>query len=392
MHFGYKCHDRKRSDRLVGQGSRHIVRFFRDAGRRLSGFPARPALFSCSAQKTYPSPTMLSEFSLIDRFFARRATAPSPRHEDEAATPLGIGDDCALIAPPAGHQLAISTDMLVEGRHFFADVDPYALGHKALAVNLSDLAAMGAKPHAFTLALALPRADEAWLEAFSNGLFALAERHDCALIGGDTTSGPLNLCITVFGDVPHGAALRRDAARPGDDIWVSGTLGDARAGLGAIRGEWRAPDDDAAADWKRALERPEPRVALGLALRGVAHAALDISDGLAGDLMHILKRSGVRAVVDADAVPCSDAVRTLPGAARRACTLAGGDDYELCFTAPVDARDTLANIATSVKVPLTRIGTIESSGAPGIASIAWRDASGAPLSLTLQGFDHFHAD
>jgi thiamine-monophosphate kinase len=332
---------------------------------------------------------MLSEFSLIDRFFARRATAPSPRHEDEAATPLGIGDDCALIAPPAGHQLAISTDMLVEGRHFFPDVDPHALGHKALAVNLSDLAAMGAKPHAFTLALALPRADEAWLEAFSDGLFALAQRHDCALIGGDTTSGPLNLCITVFGDVPHGAALRRDAARTGDDIWVSGTLGDARAGLGAIRGEWRAPDDAIAAGWQRALTRPDPRVALGLALRGEAHAALDISDGLAGDLMHILKRSGMRAVVDADAVPCSEAVRALPDVARRACTLAGGDDYELCFTAPVDARDTLANIATTVKVPLTRIGTIESSGAPGIA---WRDASGAPLSLTLQGFDHFHAD
>ena len=174
--------------------------------------------------------------------------------------------------------------MLVEGRHFFADVDPYALGHKALAVNLSDLAAMGAQPHAFTLALALPRADEAWLAAFSDGLFALAERYDCELIGGDTTSGPLNLCITVFGDVPPNAALRRDAARPGDDIWVSGTLGDARAGLGLLRGEWPAPDDDAAARLKRALERPEPRVALGLALRGVAHAALDISDGLAGDL------------------------------------------------------------------------------------------------------------
>ncbi|SAK72813.1 thiamine monophosphate kinase [Caballeronia fortuita] len=329
---------------------------------------------------------MLSEFSLIDRFFARRATAPSPRHQDEAATPLGIGDDCALIAPPAGHQLAISTDMLVEGRHFFADVDPNALGHKALAVNLSDLAAMGAAPHAFTLALALPRADEAWLEAFSDGLFALAERYDCALVGGDTTSGPLNICITVFGDVPHGAALRRDAARPGDDIYVSGTLGDARAGLGAIRGEWRVPRG---AGWQRALERPEPRVALGLALRGVAHAALDISDGLAGDLMHILKRSGVRAIVDADAVPCSDAVRALPDAARRQCTLAGGDDYELCFTAPAASRDALANIAMRVQVPLTRIGTIESSGAPGIA---WRDASGALLSLTLQGFDHFHAD
>ncbi|CAH2809351.1 MAG: Thiamine-monophosphate kinase (EC [uncultured Caballeronia sp.] len=334
---------------------------------------------------------MLSEFSLIDRYFARRATAPAPRHHDEAATPLGIGDDCALIAPPAGHQLAISTDMLVESRHFFADVDPYALGHKALAVNLSDLAAMGAAPHAFTFALALPRAEEAWLEAFSDGLFDLAQRFDCALVGGDTTSGPLNICITVFGDVPHGAALRRDAAQPGDDIWVSGTLGNARAGLGVMRGDWRAPDEAVAADWKRALERPEPRVALGLALRGVARAALDISDGLAGDLMHILKRSGMRAIVDADDVPCSGAVRALPESARRQCALAGGDDYELCFTAPPSAREALTDIGERVKVPLTRIGTIESAaaGAPGIA---WRDGAGAPLSLTLQGFDHFHAD
>lgn len=382
MHFGYKCHDWKTSGRSVRQAFAGIGRVFSRCG---AGFGAL-CFSSCIATINLKCRRMLSEFSLIDRFFARRATAPSPRHDEEAAKPLGIGDDCALIAPPVGHQLAISTDMLVEGRHFFPDVDPYALGHKALAVNLSDLAAMGAKPHAFTLALALPRADEAWLEAFSNGLFALAERHDCALVGGDTTSGPLNICITVFGDVPQGAALRRDAARPGDDIYVSGTLGDARAGLGAIRGEWSAPEASA---WRRALERPEPRVALGMALRGVAHAALDISDGLAGDLMHILKRSGVRAVVDADAVPCSDAVRALPETARRQCTLAGGDDYELCFTAPIDARDALAKIATDVKVPLTRIGTIESSGAP---AIAWRDASGAPLSLTLQGFDHFHAD
>ncbi|MDR5772524.1 thiamine-phosphate kinase [Caballeronia sp. LP006] len=334
---------------------------------------------------------MLSEFSLIDRYFARRASPPSSRHDNAAAMPLGIGDDCALIAPPAGHQLAISTDMLVEGRHFFPDVDPNALGHKALAVNLSDLAAMGAKPHAFTLALALPRADEAWLAAFSDGLFALAQRFDCALIGGDTTSGPLNICITVFGDVPHGAALRRDAAKPDDDIYVSGTLGDARAGLGAIRGEWPA----ASSAWNVALERPEPRVALGLALRGVAHAALDISDGLAGDLMHILRRSNVRAIVDADAVPCSDAVRALPEAARRQCALAGGDDYELCFTAPRERRDAVARIAERVGVALTRIGTIEAMSAPCTTStpaIDWRDNTGAPLSLTLQGFDHFHAD
>jgi thiamine-monophosphate kinase len=339
---------------------------------------------------------MLSEFSLIERFFARRARSGSPPGEAAKVSraALGIGDDCALIVPPAGQQLAISTDMLVEGRHFFADVDPHALGHKALAVNLSDLAAMGAAPHAFTLALALPAADEQWLAAFSDGLFALAERFDCELIGGDTTSGPLNICITVFGDVPAGAALRRDAARPGDDIWVSGTLGDARAGLGLLRGEWDVDDEAAAAQLKCALERPEPRVALGLALRGVARAALDISDGLAGDLAHILKRSHARAVVDADAVPVSDALAALPAPVRRTCALAGGDDYELCFTASAEARATIAAIGERERVRLTRIGTIEpiadaSARAP---SIAWHDRSGAPLSLTLQGFDHFHAD
>jgi thiamine-monophosphate kinase len=235
----------------------------------------------------------------------------------------------------------------------------------------------------------LPRADEVWLEAFSNGLFDLAQRHDCALIGGDTTSGPLNICITVFGDVPQGRALRRDAACPGDDIYVSGSLGDARAGLGMMLGEWQTPDETIAANWKRALELPEPRVALGQALRGVAHAALDISDGLAGDLMHILRRSNVNAIVDADAVPCSASMRALPDAARRQCTLAGGDDYELCFTAPVSARDALSEIAKRVGVPLTRIGTIEKTSAP---TLNWRDAAGAPLSLSLQGFDHFHAD
>ncbi|MFP3606335.1 thiamine-phosphate kinase [Paraburkholderia sp. SIMBA_053] len=332
---------------------------------------------------------MLSEFSLIERFFARRAAG------EASAAPsgsLGIGDDCALLAPRAGEMLAISTDMLVEGRHFFADVDPEALGHKALAVNLSDLAAMGAQPQAFTLAFSLPKADETWLAAFSEGLFALAERHGCALIGGDTTGGPLNLCITVFGSVPPQAALRRDAARAGDDIWVSGTLGDARAGLGIQRGEWTADADDAAA-FRRALERPEPRVALGLALRGVAHAALDISDGLAGDLKHILDRSNMQATVDADAVPRSSALRRLPLDTQRRCTLAGGDDYELCFTAPPAARDAVQAAGHKAGVPVTRIGTISAlQTAADRPAIDWRDSAGAPLSLTLQGFDHFHAD
>jgi thiamine-monophosphate kinase len=280
------------------------------------------------------NPAPLSEFSLIERFFACRARASATRSTRAANAALGIGDDCALIAPTPGQMLAISTDMLVEGRHFFADVDPHALGHKTLAVNLSDLAAMGATPRAFTLACALPQASETWLAGFSDGLFELAERFECELIGGDTTRGPLNLCVTVFGDVPPGAALTRSAACENDDIWVSGVLGDARAALGVARGEWSVAGDkmtrNAASDaashsasdvasgamhhcardalnhsasgaanpttsdisdiavFRRALDYPEPRIALGIALRGLAHAALDISDGLAGDLHKII--------------------------------------------------------------------------------------------------------
>ncbi|RDU94651.1 thiamine-phosphate kinase [Trinickia dinghuensis] len=330
----------------------------------------------------------LSEFALIDRFFAQRA-----RQGPRRAT-LGIGDDCALIAPDPGESLAVSTDMLVEGRHFLPNVDPQALGHKTLAVNLSDLAAMGAKPRAFTLSLALETPREAWLEAFAEGLFALADRFDCELIGGDTTSGPLNLCVTIFGDVPAQAALRRDGARDGDDVWVSGTLGDARAGLGILRGEWPAErfDERERASLHHALERPEPRVALGLALRGLAHSALDVSDGLAGDLLHILERSRMRASIDVDAVPRSSAMSKLPIETQRQCTLAGGDDYELIFTAPRHVREAITDAGARVNVAVTRIGTISAlRHATDEPSIAWHDASRSPLSLTLHGFDHFDA-
>ncbi len=343
----------------------------------------------------------LSEFSLIDRFFARRARAAAGAGSNAAAR-LGIGDDCALLAARHDELLAVSTDMLVEGRHFLPDADPHALGHKALAVNLSDLAAMGAKPRAFTLALALETPRETWLASFADGMFELAERFGCELVGGDTTRGPLNLCLTVFGDVPADAALRRDGARAGDDIWVSGTLGDARAGLALMRGEWAdAPfgedgEAHAAEDvtfLRRALERPEPRIALGLALRGLARAALDISDGLAGDLMHILERSRVSAIVDVDAVPCSRALQKLQRDTRLQCALAGGDDYELCFTAPPDARSAIVTAGERAGVAVTRIGTITAlRDAAGVPAIAWRDAAGAPLSLTLHGFDHFNAD
>jgi thiamine-monophosphate kinase len=305
---------------------------------------------------------------------------------------LGIGDDCALIAPAPGEMLAISTDMLVEGRHFFPDIDPHALGHKALAVNLSDLAAMGAQPLGFTLAFALPKPREDWLEAFSAGMFELADRYGCELIGGDTTAGPLNLCLTVFGSVQRDAALRRDAAQAGDDIWVSGTPGDARAGLGLMRGEWQT-SEPYAEHFRRALEYPEPRVALGLALRGVARAALDVSDGLAGDLRHILERSHLCATIDVDALPLSPALARLPRELQLQCALAGGDDYELCFTAAPEQRMAVESAAQHAGVRATRIGTMSSLTSPEAApAIHWRDAAGTPLNLTLQGFDHFHAD
>jgi thiamine-monophosphate kinase len=357
---------------------------------------------------------MLSEFSLIERFFERPPGAlKSPETALNGGKPraaLGIGDDCALLDARPGQQLAISTDMLVEGRHFFADVAPYALGHKALAVNLSDLAAMGAEPRAFTLALGLPRAEEAWLESFSQGLLDTARRFDCELIGGDTTRSPIiTLCITVFGDVPPAQALRRDAACPGDDIWVSGVLGDARAGLAIKLGEWTAVDADAERRLVRALELPEPRVALGMALRGVAHAALDLSDGLAGDLLRILKRSKMRASVNIDDVPRSAEVAALQQQIQQQYMLAGGDDYELCFTAATAERPKIERIGQRLGVLLTRIGTIEGPAPSGHAperapehapadppepapAIRWRDAAGQAVSLTLQGFDHFHAD
>jgi thiamine-monophosphate kinase len=344
---------------------------------------------------------MLSEFSLIERYFSQPATtrrAPTIKKSGNGTNPgvgatLGIGDDCALLAPKRGQQLAISTDMLVSGRHFFPDVAPFALGHKALAVNLSDLAAMGAAPRAFTLALSMPKAEESWLQAFSDGLFHMANAHGCELIGGDTTGGPhVTISITVFGDVPAARALRRDAARPGDDIWVSGQLGNARAGLGIKRQEWSIKDAASKAVAIKALEQPEPRVALGIALRGVAHAALDLSDGLAGDLLHILKRSNMRATVDVDLVPRSAVIDALPAAARLPCVLAGGDDYELCFTAPVEGRAKIERLAKRAGVLVTRIGTIEGLALPtDTPAIDWRNHAG-PVSFAASGYDHFHAD
>jgi thiamine-monophosphate kinase len=280
-------------------------------------------------------------------------------------------------------QLAISSDMLVEDRHFFAGADPLQLGHKCLAVNLSDLAAMGAKPLAFTLALALPEAKADWLEPFSTGMLALADLHECDLIGGDTTKGPLNICITVFGEVPAGAALRRDAAKPGDDIWISGTLGDARLALACYRHELEL-DELTLNTAATRMHAPTPRVALGLALRGIAHAAIDISDGLVGDLGHILERSGVGASIDADALPAGPMLNRQPLDIRRRFALAGGDDYELCFTAPAERRNDVLAASITAGTPVTRVGCIEA--APGLRIV---DGTGASLPLSLTSFDHF---
>jgi thiamine-monophosphate kinase len=316
----------------------------------------------------------MGEFDLIDRFFKR----PARRN------PLGVGDDCALLAPAAGMQLAVTSDMLVEGRHFLSTVDPYRLGHKALAVNLSDLAACGAQPLAFTLALALPQADPAWLEPFARGLFALADAHQCELVGGDTTRGPLNICITAFGEVPQGQALLRSGARAGDDLYASGTVGDARLALEVFRGTLSLPAE-AFAQARERLETPTPRVALGHALRGVATACIDISDGLIGDLRHVLHASGVGAAIDAAAcltlMACGEHVDT---DTRLDHVLAGGDDYELLFTAPADRRKLVDAAAQVTGTRVTRIGRIEPE--PGVRLF---DAEGKPIARRFSSFDHF---
>ena len=327
----------------------------------------------------------MGEFELIARYFQR------PDHPAGSDVALGIGDDCALLAPKPGMQLAVSSDMLVEGRHFLSTTDPTRLGHKALAVNLSDLAACGARPLAFTLALSLPHTDEAWLDGFSRGLFALADAHSCTLMGGDTTQGPLNICITVFGEVPAGQALLRSGARAGDDIYVSGTLGDARLALEVFRGKLSLPQ--AAFDAARErMERPTPRIALGMALRNVASAAADISDGLAGDLGHILTASGIGACIHTAELPDLIAIKhhlTLAKGQNDVknaleWVLGGGDDYELVFTAPPDRRDAVRAAAHASATPVTRIGVIES--APGLRLV---DAAGEPVTLRMQSFDHF---
>ena len=317
----------------------------------------------------------MSEFDLITRYFTR-ATRPS------TTLVLGIGDDCALLRPTKLQQ-AISTDMLVEGRHFFADANPRLLGHKCLAVNLSDLAAMGARPVGFTLALSLPAIEPTWLQQFSEGMFALADQFDCTLIGGDTTKGPRVICITVFGEVEEGMSLRRDAAQVGDDIWVSGALGDARMALAHRRSEL-VLDSVALATAEHRMDAPQPRIALGRALIGVAHAAIDISDGFAGDLGHILERSHVGARCRIDALPVGAALQSQSLLLQQEFCATGGDDYELCFTAPVARRAAVQDAARAADIAVTRIGTIDAS-----AGLRWHNADGTPHHHAHTSFDHF---
>ncbi|MDB5900673.1 MAG: thiL [Ramlibacter sp.] len=320
----------------------------------------------------------MREFDLIKRFFER----PVRR------SPLGVGDDCALLQPRPGMQLAVSTDLLVEGRHFVSTVDPARLGHKALAVNLSDLAACGAQPLAFTLSLALPQVDQAWLAGFAHGLFALADAHGCELVGGDTTRGPLAINITIFGEVPAGTALLRSGAQAGDDLWVSGTLGDARLALEAFRGTVSLPQEVFAAARLR-LEQPEPRVALGQALRGLASAAIDVSDGLLGDLAHVLERSQVGATIE---TACARRLLAASGGLQleagqlQDLVFAGGDDYELAFTAPATRRAEVETAGARSQTPVTRIGRIDAE--PGLRLV---DAQGQPVTRRFAGFDHFAA-
>jgi thiamine-monophosphate kinase len=324
---------------------------------------------------------MPGEFALIDKYFAR----PTP------SAVLGPGDDCALLQPSPGKQLAVTTDMLVAGTHFLPDTDPKNLGWKALAVNLSDLAAMGATPRWVTLAGSLPTVDEAWIAKFAEGFFACAAEYGVDVVGGDTTKGPLNVCITAMGEVEPGQALRRDGAKVGDQIWVSGRPGLASLGLAHLQGRITLPEP-----WPRlcigALEKPRPRVALGLALNGIASAAIDVSDGLLADLGHIAERSGCAAAVKLVQLPHLPKGENYDADLRRMaleCQLSGGDDYELCFTAPGTQSLAIAQIAARLELPLWNIGEM-AAGQAGEVTVF--DPDGKPVQFEHKGYDHFGAE
>ena len=314
----------------------------------------------------------MSEFDLIQRYFTR--VTPSAI--------LGVGDDAALLQVNAGMELAVSTDMLVSGTHFFPDAEPLLLGHKTLAVNLSDMAAMGATPRWATLSLSLPSIEEAWLEKFSHGFFLLADQYQVELIGGDTTRGPLNLCVTIMGEVPKAKALRRDGAKPDDDIWVSGTLGEAALALAHLQGSIVLPQQVFVA-YAAHLHQPQPRVALGLALRGIANSAIDVSDGFLADLGHILDRSKVGAEINYALFPTVCTSEQADAIMQR-CVLSGGDDYELCFTSPTEYRAEIEKISATLALPLTRIGKITAGRGCMVCG-----TDGGVMQIKDKGYDHF---
>ncbi|MFI4922545.1 MAG: thiamine-phosphate kinase [Burkholderiales bacterium] len=317
---------------------------------------------------------MLSEFELIKRYF----THPAPH------AVLGVGDDAALVKVAKGMELVVSTDMLVSGTHFFPDADPYKLGRKALAVNFSDMAAMGATPRWATLSLAMPEADEKWLKPFAKGFMDLARAQRVDLIGGDTARGPLNICVQIMGEVPAGKALRRDGAKQGDEIWISGQIGDAALGLAHLQNRIHLEAQEAQACLNK-LHTPDARVTLGMHLLGLANSAIDISDGILADLGHILERSGVAAVIEFKALPKSAVLQKYLGQdAALQALLAGGDDYELCFTAPKKNSVELAKLSRKLRLPLTRIGNIKKG-----RSLILLDATGKRMALNTRGYDHF---
>jgi thiamine-monophosphate kinase len=316
------------------------------------------------------------EFDLIARHFTRPA----------ANAVLGVGDDCALVDVTNGMDLAVSTDTMVSGTHFFPDVDPENLGHKALAVNLSDMAAMGALPYWAMLALTVPNVDHAWLAAFSKGFFDLAQEYNVSLIGGDTTRGPLTLTVTIMGEVPAGAALRRSGAKAGNDIWVSGNVGDAALAVAHRHGRVVLEESDYREAVMRLYE-PTPRVALGQALRGLATSAIDISDGLLADLTHICRLSGVGATVELPLVPVSSiGAKHLSTPEGRTAIVSGGDDYELCFTAHPNSRESIEELADVLGHPLTRIGQVKRG-----KGVSLLGADGKAVKVDGRGYDHFSA-
>ncbi|MBP8126046.1 MAG: thiamine-phosphate kinase [Aeromonadaceae bacterium] len=319
----------------------------------------------------------MGEFELIRRYFQRPV-----RRKDVV---LGSGDDCALLSVPADALLAVSTDTLVAGVHFFADMDPRKLGHKALAVNLSDLAAMGAEPRWVSLALTLPEVNESWVAAFAEGFLALADFYNVELIGGDMTRGPLSMTVSIKGVVPEQCALRRNGAQPGDAIFVTGTLGDGALALQHCLGKLQVASDELPGLMQK-LEQPQPRILAGMALRNLASSCLDISDGLSSDLQHILVASGVGAQIELSQLPLSPALEELPATQAWQLALAGGDDYELCFTLPEAHRGALLLALQAASVTVTEIGRIV-AGEP---LIQWLE-QGQPRLLTLQGWDHFQA-